>query len=215
MKQQKAHRAKIGAVKKGDQVVTSGGIVGKVTKVDDEYIEADIAQGVKVKDRQEHDRRCRHPGRHARQRLIPTCSIFRSGRGTSSGRSPLAVFWPRSRRWPRSAMSAGLRRCPARTVNLGLDLAGGSHILLEANQTQVAASGWRTWKRPFAARCDNARPAHPHRRCLDRQWRLSAVLHARRPRAGRCRARAIEPLMQGTGLVREWTCRWSTKTAWC
>lgn len=49
MKQQKAHRAKIGAVKRGDQIVTSSGIVAKVTKVDDEYIEADIAQGVKVK----------------------------------------------------------------------------------------------------------------------------------------------------------------------
>lgn len=49
MKQQKAHRAKVAAVKRGDQIVTSGGIVAKVTKVDDEYIEAEIAQGVKVK----------------------------------------------------------------------------------------------------------------------------------------------------------------------
>ncbi|MCL6249469.1 preprotein translocase subunit YajC [Altererythrobacter sp. KTW20L] len=49
MKQQKAHRAKVAAVKRGDQIVTSSGIVAKVTKVDDEYIEAEIAQGVKVK----------------------------------------------------------------------------------------------------------------------------------------------------------------------
>ncbi|MFC3097832.1 preprotein translocase subunit YajC [Alteraurantiacibacter palmitatis] len=49
MKQQKAHRAKIGAVKRGDQIVTSGGIMGKVTKVDEDYVEAEIAQGVKVK----------------------------------------------------------------------------------------------------------------------------------------------------------------------
>lgn len=49
MKQQKAHRAKIAAVKRGDQVVTAGGLLGKVTKVDDEYVELEIAQGVKVK----------------------------------------------------------------------------------------------------------------------------------------------------------------------
>lgn len=49
MKQQKTQRAKIASVKRGDQIVTTSGIVGKVTKVDDEYIEAEIAQGVKVK----------------------------------------------------------------------------------------------------------------------------------------------------------------------
>lgn len=49
MRQQKAHREKIAAVKKGDQVVTSGGIVGKVVRVDDAYADVEIAQGVKVK----------------------------------------------------------------------------------------------------------------------------------------------------------------------
>jgi preprotein translocase subunit YajC len=49
MRQQKVHREKIAGVKKGDQVVTAGGIVGKVTKVDDAYAEIEIAQGVKVK----------------------------------------------------------------------------------------------------------------------------------------------------------------------
>jgi preprotein translocase subunit YajC len=49
MKQQKSHREKIAAVKKGDQVVTGGGLVGKVTRVDDHYAEIEIAQGVKVK----------------------------------------------------------------------------------------------------------------------------------------------------------------------
>lgn len=49
MRQQKEHRQKIEAVKKGDQVVTAGGIVGKVAKVDDSYAEIDIAQGVRVK----------------------------------------------------------------------------------------------------------------------------------------------------------------------
>ncbi len=49
MRQQKAHREKVAAVKKGDQVVTAGGLVGKVTKVDEQYAEIEIAQGVRVK----------------------------------------------------------------------------------------------------------------------------------------------------------------------
>jgi preprotein translocase subunit YajC len=49
MRQQKQQREKIAGVKKGDQVVTAGGLVGKVTKVDDNYAEIEIAQGVKVK----------------------------------------------------------------------------------------------------------------------------------------------------------------------
>lgn len=49
MRQQKVHREKIASVSKGDQVVTSGGIVGKVLRVDDNYADVEIAQGVKVK----------------------------------------------------------------------------------------------------------------------------------------------------------------------
>jgi preprotein translocase subunit YajC len=49
MRQQKAQRDKIAGVKKGDQVVTAGGIVGKVVRVDDTYADIEIAQGVKVK----------------------------------------------------------------------------------------------------------------------------------------------------------------------
>ncbi len=49
MKRQKEHQQKISALKKGDQVVTAGGLVGKVHKVDDTYAELDIAQGVRVK----------------------------------------------------------------------------------------------------------------------------------------------------------------------
>jgi preprotein translocase subunit YajC len=45
----KAHRAMMDAVKKGDNVVTAGGIVGKVTKSDGDMVEVEIASGVKVK----------------------------------------------------------------------------------------------------------------------------------------------------------------------
>ena len=49
MKQQKEHREKIASVKKGDQVVTAGGLVGKVVKVDDNYAEIELAPNVRVK----------------------------------------------------------------------------------------------------------------------------------------------------------------------
>jgi len=49
MRRQKEHQAKIASVKKGDQVVTAGGLLGKVTKVDDQYAEIEIAQGVRVR----------------------------------------------------------------------------------------------------------------------------------------------------------------------
>lgn len=39
----------VNAVKKGDEVTTAGGIVGKVTKVEDRIVEVEIATGVKVK----------------------------------------------------------------------------------------------------------------------------------------------------------------------
>ncbi|HTN15159.1 MAG TPA: preprotein translocase subunit YajC [Sphingomonadaceae bacterium] len=49
MKRQKEHQQKVQAMKRGDQVVTGGGLVGKVVKVDDVYVEIELAQGVKVK----------------------------------------------------------------------------------------------------------------------------------------------------------------------
>jgi preprotein translocase subunit YajC len=46
----KQHRAMVEALRRGDQVVTSGGIVGKVVKVqEDGLVEVEIADGVKVK----------------------------------------------------------------------------------------------------------------------------------------------------------------------
>lgn len=48
-KRMKDHKAKIDAVKKGDQVVTGGGLVGKVARVDEFYVEVELAPGMKVK----------------------------------------------------------------------------------------------------------------------------------------------------------------------
>ena len=49
MRQAKLHREKIGGLKRGDQVVTAGGLVGKVLKVDDNYVELELGKGVQVK----------------------------------------------------------------------------------------------------------------------------------------------------------------------
>lgn len=49
-KRLKAQQAMLSAIRRGDTVVTTGGIIGKVTKaVDGEDLEVEIAQGVKVK----------------------------------------------------------------------------------------------------------------------------------------------------------------------
>jgi len=48
-KKMKDHRALIDAVKKGDTVVTAGGVVGKVTKVEDTELEVEIAANVRIR----------------------------------------------------------------------------------------------------------------------------------------------------------------------
>jgi preprotein translocase subunit YajC len=48
-KRMKEHQARIAAVKKGDDVVTAGGIRGKVTKTTDDEAEVEIASGVRVR----------------------------------------------------------------------------------------------------------------------------------------------------------------------
>ena len=48
-KRAKEHQAMIAAVKKGDEVITGGGLRGRVTKVADTEVEVEIAQGVRVR----------------------------------------------------------------------------------------------------------------------------------------------------------------------
>lgn len=48
-KRQKEHRAMLDALKKGDTIVTSGGIIGKVAKVSDDEITVDTGEGVKLR----------------------------------------------------------------------------------------------------------------------------------------------------------------------
>jgi preprotein translocase subunit YajC len=48
MKKAKDHRAMIEALAKGDEVVTGGGVLGKVTKVGESTISLEVANGVEV-----------------------------------------------------------------------------------------------------------------------------------------------------------------------
>lgn len=48
MKKQKEHRAMIDALAKGDEVVTAGGLLGKVTKMGDAYLSVEIGTGTEV-----------------------------------------------------------------------------------------------------------------------------------------------------------------------
>jgi preprotein translocase subunit YajC len=48
MKRQKEHRQMIAALQKGDEVITSGGTLGKVTGVTDNYVKVEIAPSVEI-----------------------------------------------------------------------------------------------------------------------------------------------------------------------
>jgi preprotein translocase subunit YajC len=48
MKKQKEHKAMVEALAKGDEVVTAGGFLGKVSKIGETYIGVELASGVEV-----------------------------------------------------------------------------------------------------------------------------------------------------------------------
>ena len=48
MKKQKEHRSMVDALAKGDEVVTSGGLLGKISKLGENHLGVEIASGVEV-----------------------------------------------------------------------------------------------------------------------------------------------------------------------
>ncbi len=48
MKKQKEHRAMIEALAKGDEVVTVGGVLGRVSKISDNNLSLEVASGVEL-----------------------------------------------------------------------------------------------------------------------------------------------------------------------
>jgi len=59
-KRQKEHRQMVDALNEGDEVVTQGGILGRIDKVDDQFITLDVGGGQKL-----------HVQRHAVGALVP------------------------------------------------------------------------------------------------------------------------------------------------
>ena len=48
-KRAKEHQELVSSISKGDEVMTSGGLLGKVTRVNDDYIAIQVADGVELK----------------------------------------------------------------------------------------------------------------------------------------------------------------------
>ena len=48
-KRAKEHKAMVAALAKGDEVITSGGMLGRVTEMNDNYVTLEVGEGVNVK----------------------------------------------------------------------------------------------------------------------------------------------------------------------
>jgi preprotein translocase subunit YajC len=48
MKRQKEHKAMVEAIAKGDEVVTAGGVIGKISKLGDNFVHIEVANGVEL-----------------------------------------------------------------------------------------------------------------------------------------------------------------------
>jgi len=53
-KRQKEHKNLIGGLAKGDEVITAGGIIGKVVRLTDDYVALEVADGVEMKFQKSH-----------------------------------------------------------------------------------------------------------------------------------------------------------------
>ena len=91
---------------------------------------------------------------------------------------------------------------PDPEVNLGLDLAGGSHILLEADPSQVATQRLRNMEESVRSALRRAEPQIRIGDVSTSDDRLSFMVESV---ADVDRARELlEPLLNGEGMVREW-----------
>jgi preprotein translocase subunit YajC len=49
LKRQKEHRKLVSEIKPGDEVVTSGGLLGRITAADEQYLTLEVARGVEIR----------------------------------------------------------------------------------------------------------------------------------------------------------------------
>ena len=149
----------IANVRRGDTVVTSGGLIGKVAKVVDENeLQLEIAEGVRVRVVRGMIAEVRAKGEPVKERAdvrrMPAkslgpkrCFIFRAGsprhpagrsRRLRGGHPEFLLQGDRLPRWP------GL--LPKRQLVLGLDLQGGAYLALRGRphrlRRQAADARW-------------------------------------------------------------------------
>ena len=170
-KRMKAHKAKIDAVKKGDQVITGGGLLGKVTRVDEIYAEVEIAPGMKVK--------------AVKSTLTDV---------------PLAIGVLCA--VPSFLPDSVVTRLPGfmqTRVNLGLDLSGGSHLLLEASTQDVAKQRLTNMEEQVRTELRRGDPRIAIGDISSRDGKLSFMV--RDPSQVDAAVERIRPLTQGAGLT--------------
>ena len=49
MKRQKEQKALVESLQKGDEIVFAGGLIGRITKLEDDFAVVELAQGVEIK----------------------------------------------------------------------------------------------------------------------------------------------------------------------
>lgn len=49
MKRAKEHKKMVEALAKGDEIVTNGGLLGRITEVGENFVTAEVAEGVRVR----------------------------------------------------------------------------------------------------------------------------------------------------------------------
>lgn len=107
---------------------------------------------------------------------------------------------------PSLASLSGVRwpeELPDPAINLGLDLAGGSHILLEADTSQIGAQRLESMEESVRTAMRTAEPSIRVGDVSTNDGRLSFMVESA---ADVDRARELMlPLVNGTGMVREWS----------
>ncbi len=162
-KRLKEHRDMVASIRRGDTVVTSGGIIGKVAKVDEQRASGGDRRRRQDQGRAFHGlrgaraRARRRPGSEGKGRLVMNFShspIALRLSLTGASRAAMLHF----QRWklililassspdscsrfptcfPPSTMARMPTWLPHKQVNLGLDLQGGAHLLYQLDEKEM------------------------------------------------------------------------------
>ena len=167
-----AHQEMIANVRRGDTVVTTGGLIGKVAKVVDEgEMQLDLAEGVRVRVVRGMIAEVRakgEPVKRTAERTAPVCRAESTDLTcfiSRAGKSPLILSGRSGRASGDDAelLLQGDRReladwMPKRQLVLGLDLQGGAYLLYEVDQHRLRPdSACARWSATSARRCSQSR----------------------------------------------------------